>query len=96
MQAKPGSQTTYQYTFRQRADDPSSVDSELTRDDIQSFVNASLGMMTGGCSMCEFAHRNNSPALFCEKKKTPVNWSSPRCEYFIRAAAQMQAPSPQG
>jgi len=86
MQEKARSQTTYQYSFKLRADDPNSVESELSRDDIQDFVNASLGMLTGGCSMCSFAHRNGSPALFCEKKKTPVNWSSPRCEYFVRAA----------
>jgi hypothetical protein len=84
------SQMKFEYTFKVKADDPNSVDSELSRDDIQNFVNASLGMLTGGCAMCEFAHHNNSPALFCEKKKSPVNWSSPRCEYFIRSSTQTQ------
>jgi len=71
-----------------KADDSNSFDADVSRDEIQQFVNASLGMLTGGCEMCEFAHRNNSPALFCEKRKCPVNWGGPRCDYFIRAATQ--------
>ena len=88
MSARPGSKTKYAYSFRQSAEDRNSYDSDASRDEIQEFVNASLGLLTGGCEMCEFAHRNNSPALFCEKKKSPVNWGSPRCEYFIRSAAR--------
>ena len=88
MSEQPRSQTRYTYRFKMRAEDPNSFDAEVSRDEIQEFVNASLGMMTGGCEMCEFARRNNSPALFCEKKKSPVNWGSSRCEYFIRAAVR--------
>jgi len=61
---------------------------EPSRDEVQLFVNASLGLLTGGCELCQFAHLNSSPAMFCEKKKTPVNWGSPRCEYFVRNPAQ--------
>jgi len=82
------SQTAYTYRFKMRAEDMNSFDTDVSRDEIQQFVNASLGMMTGGCEMCEFAHHNNSPALFCEKKKSPVNWGATRCEYFIRSATQ--------
>jgi hypothetical protein len=89
MPEKSRSQARYAYSFRLRAEDPNSFDSNASRDEIQQFVNASLGMMTGGCGVCEFAHRNNSPALFCEKKKSPVNWGSPRCEYFIRSSTQI-------
>ena len=91
MPAKSGSQTRYAYSFRVSAEDRSSFDFEASRDEIQDFVNASLGMLTGGCEMCEFAHRNNSPALFCGKKKSPVNWGATRCEYFIRSATQTQS-----
>jgi len=90
MSEKPRSQTRYTYRFSMRADDPNTFGADASRDEIQQFVNASLGMMTGGCEMCEFAHHNNSPALFCEKRKSPVNWGGPRCEYFIRAAIQSQ------
>ena len=84
------SRSVEKYTFRYsvEADDPQSYDFGASRDEIQQFVNASLGMLTGGCEMCEFAHRNNSPALFCERRKAPVNYGAPRCEYFIRSAAQ--------
>ena len=88
MSARQKSQTGFTYSFKQPAKDMSSFDADVSRDDIQEFVNASLGMLTAGCGICEFAHRNNSPALFCEKKKSPVNWGSPRCEYFIRSATQ--------
>jgi len=83
------SQARYTYSFRLRAEDSTLIGFEgASRDQIQEFVNASLGMMTGGCEVCEFARRNNSPALFCEKKKSPVNWGSSRCPYFIRGPVQ--------
>ncbi|HXY56385.1 MAG TPA: hypothetical protein VEH01_02115 [Nitrososphaerales archaeon] len=89
MSAKAGSQTKYAYSYKVRADDPTSITFDgASRDEIQQFVNASLGMMTGGCEVCEFAHRNNSPALFCEKRKSPVNWGASRCEHFIHSAMQ--------
>ena len=88
MSAKPRSQTRFTYSFKLPAKDMSSFDTDVSRDDIQQFVNASLGMLTAGCGICEFAHRNNSPALFCEKMNSPVNWGRPRCEYFIRSATQ--------
>jgi len=75
----------FAYTFRLRAEDPSSPDFVADRDEMQSFVNASLGLLTGGCELCQFAHHNNSPAMFCEKKKSPINWGNPRCEQFVRA-----------
>jgi len=91
MAERTGGQTKYTYSFRVRAEDQTSICVDGTsRDEIQQFVNASLGMLAGGCGVCEFAHCNNSPALFCEKKKSPVNWSSPRCEYFIRGPTQTQ------
>jgi hypothetical protein len=90
MAVRARSQEKYAYSFRQRAEDPNSFDAAVSRDEIQQFVNASLGLMTGGCEACEFAHRNNSPAMFCEKKKSPVNWGSPRCDYFIRSSTQTQ------
>ena len=91
MPEKTRSQERYSYSFRTRADYPGSPSFDgATRDEIQAFVNTSLGMMTGGCDVCEFAHRNNSPALFCEKKKSPVNWGSPRCDYFIGSSSQIQ------
>ena len=88
MSTKSSSQEKYTFRYSVRAEDPQSFDFGTSRDEIQEFVNASLGMLTGGCETCEFAHRNNSPALFCEKKKSPVNWGAPRCEYFIRSATQ--------
>jgi hypothetical protein len=91
MSAESKSQVRYTYSFRIRAEDSASTGfNRASRDEIQDFVNASLGMMTGGCKVCEFAHRNNSPAMFCEKKKSPVSWGSPRCEYFIRSSIQTQ------
>jgi hypothetical protein len=90
MSEKPRSQARYTFSFKLRAGDPNSFDADVSRDEIQQFVNASLGMMTGGCEVCEFAHHNNSPALFCEKNKSPVNWGGPRCQYFIRSSAQTQ------
>ena len=81
------SEQKYVYSFRVRADDPSSPSFGADRDEMQLFVNASLGLLTGGCELCQFAHRNNSPAMFCEKKKSPVCWGSPRCEQFVRAQA---------
>jgi len=91
MADEAGGQTRYTYTFRVKAEDQTSIDfSGASRDDIQQFVNASLGMLTGGCGACEFAHHNNSPALFCEKKKSPINWGSPRCDYFIGSSSQIQ------
>jgi len=91
MSARARSQEKYTYSFRLRAEDPTSFDTDVSRDDIQQFVNASLGMLTGGCEACEFAHRNNSPALFCEKRKSTVNWGGPRCEYFIRGSTPTQS-----
>ena len=89
MAAETDSQTKYTYSFKVRAEDETSTGVTWTsRDEIQQFVNASLGMLTGGCGVCEFAHHNNSPALFCERKKSPVNWSAPRCEFFIRGSTQ--------
>ena len=86
--AGQGTEQQYAYSFRVRADDSSSSTFGADRDDIQMFVNASLGLLTGGCEVCQYAHRNNSPALFCEKKKSPVNWGSPRCEQFVRVPTQ--------
>lgn len=87
MPEKSKGQMKYAYAFRVRAEDQTSIDFDgASRDEIQEFVNATLGMMTGGCEACEFAHRNNSPSLFCEKKNSPVNWGSPSCEYFIRSS----------
>jgi len=90
MPARSRSEEKYAFRYSLRAEDPQSYDFGASRDEIQQFVNASLGMLTGGCEMCEFAHRNNSPALFCEKKKSPVNWGAPRCEYFIRNSVRTQ------
>ena len=90
MSATPRSQTRYTYRFSMRAEEQNSFDADVSRDEIQEFVNDSLGMLTGGCERCEFAHRNNSPALFCEKKKSPVNWGSPRCEHFVCAVTRTQ------
>jgi len=84
---KSRTEQKYSYTFRLRAEDPTSLDSCASRDEIQLFVNTSLGMLTGGCELCKYAHYNNSPAMFCEKKKFPINWGSPRCEEFVRASA---------
>jgi hypothetical protein len=61
---------------------------EASGEDIQKLVNASLGLMAGGCEVCMYAHYNNSPALFCERRKTPVNWGSPRCDFFVRSSVQ--------
>jgi hypothetical protein len=90
MPTKSRSELKYTYSFKMKAEDKNTFDfvAGASRDEIQQFVNASLGMLTGGCEACEFAHRNNSPALFCEKRKSPVNWGAPRCEYFIRSATQ--------
>jgi hypothetical protein len=88
--ASPRTEQKYVYSYRVRADDPTVPSFGADRDEVQMFVNASLGLLTGGCELCEFAHRNNSPAMFCEKKKSPVNWGSPRCEQFVRASAQPQ------
>ena len=84
------SQGRYAYTYRVSAPDTTSIEVGVSRDEIQRFVSASLGMLTGGCEACEFAHRNNSPALFCEKKKSPVNWGAPRCDHFIHNSKQTQ------
>jgi len=57
------SQMKYSLRYSVKAEDLNSPRfGGATRDEIQEFVNSSLGMMTGGCEMCEFAHRNNSPA----------------------------------
>jgi len=86
------SEAKYSFRYSVRAEEPNSPRfGGATRDEIQDFVNASLGMMTGGCDVCEFARHNNSPALFCEKKKSPVNWGSPRCEHFICSPTQTQS-----
>ena len=80
------SQQKYSYNFRLKAEDPTSPDFVPDRDEMQLFVNASLGLLTGGCELCQYAHYNNSPALFCEKKHSPINWGDSRCEQFVRAA----------
>jgi len=85
---RPRNEERYVFSFRLRAEDSGSPGFGAERDEIQAFVNASLGTLTGGCEVCEFARRNNSPALFCEKKKSPVSWGGPRCEQFVRALAQ--------
>jgi hypothetical protein len=84
--SKQISQEAYSYTFRLKAEDSSSPDFVSDRDEMQMFVNATLGLLTGGCELCQYAHFNNSPSLFCEKKRSPINWGSPRCESFVRAA----------
>jgi len=88
--AGQGTEQRYAYSFRVRAEDPGLPGFGADRDDIQTFVNASLGLLTGGCELCQYAHHNNSPALFCERKKSQVNWGGPRCEQFLRTQAQIR------
>jgi hypothetical protein len=82
------SEQRYSYNFRVRAEDPTSPNHVSDRDEMQLFVNATLGLLTGGCELCQYAHFNNSPALFCEKKHSPINWGNARCEQFVRAPTQ--------
>ena len=86
--SKERSQEKYCYTYRVRAEDPTSPGYGGDRDQMQLFINETLGLLTGGCELCQYAHFNNSPAMFCEKKHTPINWGSPRCENFVRAPAR--------
>ena len=70
----------YEYSFR--LDDRGKIfakSSESTKKEIQEFVNASLGLMTGGCGQCAHFQR-----LYCEKQGRPVEAQDPRCDFFAR------------
>jgi hypothetical protein len=91
MSSSERKQVRYTYAYRLSAQSQDYYGKEESaREEIQLFVNNSLGLMTGGCELCAYGHYSGSPALFCEKKKTPVNWGSPRCEFFIRNPSQAQ------
>jgi hypothetical protein len=93
MSARDRRNSRYSYTYNFVAQDQRSPSSgEASGEDAQRFVNASLGLMMGGCEICAHAHYSSPPALFCEKRKTPVLWGSPRCELFSRGSAQSQDP----
>lgn len=92
MSTRQQGQLKYNYRFNLSAEDRPTLGPQEYTEDMQRFVNASLGLLTGGCELCAYARSNNSPALFCEQKKFPVNWGSPRCELFERRSGQAQDP----
>jgi len=57
----------------------STESSELTQKEIQEFVDASLGLMTGGCEQCV-----NSQGQFCLKLGRPVKAQDASCDFFTR------------
>ena len=70
----------YSYTLRLEAGGQVSTESsELTKKEIQEFVDASLGLMTGGCEQCV-----HSQGQFCEKLGQPVKGQDARCDFFTR------------
>ena len=73
-------QARFRYSFRLEAGGRVTAEgSEMTQKEIQEFVNSSLGLMTGGCELCEHYDR-----LFCKKLGRPVKVGEGRCEYFTR------------
>ena len=68
----------YQLWLKPRSRD-SSGSAEVSKDEIKQFVNAALGLMTGGCEYCQHSQR-----MFCEKLKRPVKAGGTRCEFFER------------
>ena len=52
---------------------------DASREEVQRFVNATLGVMTGGCELCIHSDR-----LYCTKLKKQVRAGTPRCESFAR------------
>jgi hypothetical protein len=82
------------YSYRLRLDaggQISAESSELTKKEIQAFVDISLGLMTAGCEQCI-----HSQGPFCEKLGRQVKVQDARCEFFMRrpsAVLQYQASS---
>jgi hypothetical protein len=72
----------YRYVYTQHLADSTSEFGEASKDEIQRFVNASLGLMTGGCEVCQYSRR-----MYCEKFRRPINVGDVRCESFARRPA---------
>jgi hypothetical protein len=70
------------YSYSLRLDTQGQVfteSSEMTKKEIQEFVDRSLGLMTAGCEQCVYSQR-----LFCEKLGRPVKVGDTRCSFFSR------------
>lgn len=72
----------YKYTFSRNANFHDSESGIGSRKEMQDFVNATLGLMTGGCEICVYSNR-----LYCEKCKKLVRAGQARCEFFVRRPA---------
>ena len=76
-------QARYSYCLRMDAGGQVSAESsELTKKEIQEFVDISLGLLTAGCEQC--VHSNG---LFCEKLGRPFKAQDTRCEFFTRRSS---------
>ena len=53
--------------------------SEMTKKDVQEFVDEALGLMTAGCELCVHSQR-----MYCEKLGRPLKVLESRCEFFSR------------
>jgi hypothetical protein len=72
----------YRYYYSTEGPSPHGTSSEPTKAEAQEFVNASLGLLTGGCELCLHNDR-----MFCQKRKRLVEFGDTRCEYFTRRTA---------
>lgn len=79
MAGETGIRPRYRYHFVMEGNDVRGTSSEPTREEAQDFVNASLGLLTGGCELCLHNER-----MFCQKKNRQVKLGDSRCEYFAR------------
>ena len=70
---------TYTLSFFQRARTAEDDLDDHEKKEIQSFVNATLGLMTAGCEVCKYS---NGP--YCDKLRRPVKLGDSRCQLFER------------
>ena len=61
------------------ADTDPGASPDSSKEEMQRFVNATLGLMTGGCEVCAHFDR-----LYCTVLKKQVRVGTPRCEHFVR------------
>ena len=76
--ARSRTEYTYGYWLPARSEDRPK-DEEMSKDEVQSFVRTSLGLLTAGCEQCVYSER-----LFCSKQNRPVKVHDSRCELFVR------------
>jgi len=75
-----GGQARFKYSLRLSTEGQVFAESsEMTKKEVQDFVNASLGLLTAGCEQCVYSER-----LFCQKLGRPVKVKDTRCEFFRR------------